>query len=266
MAVQVVSDLHLETPKAYDIFDIEPKAPILALLGDIGNVVLHKEECLAFLTKQLAKFRAVLFVPGNHEAHHSDWPTTLDVLRAFEQHNQGNDSMGKFVLLDRAKYRLPGTNVTVLGCSLFSLVPPERETAVSFGLNDFYQTRDWDVATHNEAHARDLGWLNGQVAELEQTDTKIMIFTHWAPTRHANATDPRHSESPITSGFSTELAGEKCFTSDSVRLWSFGHTHYNCDFTLDRGPAVSPLRLVANQREYYFSQCEGFDAGKTVIL
>jgi len=45
MAVQIVSDLHLETPKAYDIFEIEPKAPVLALLGDIGNIVLHKEDC-----------------------------------------------------------------------------------------------------------------------------------------------------------------------------------------------------------------------------
>lgn len=35
---QILSDLHLEAPKAYDLFDIVPKAPYLALLGDIGNV------------------------------------------------------------------------------------------------------------------------------------------------------------------------------------------------------------------------------------
>lgn len=37
MAVQVLSDLHLEAKKAYDICEIAPKAPYLALLGDIGN-------------------------------------------------------------------------------------------------------------------------------------------------------------------------------------------------------------------------------------
>ncbi|KAK1639295.1 hypothetical protein BDP81DRAFT_345662 [Colletotrichum phormii] len=68
MAIQIVSDLHLESPKAYDIFEIVPQAPYLGLLGDIGNVVAHKEECLAFLT-QLRQFRAILFVPGNHEAY-----------------------------------------------------------------------------------------------------------------------------------------------------------------------------------------------------
>lgn len=266
MAVQIVSDLHLETPKAYDIFEIEPKAPILALLGDIGNIVLHKEDCLAFLTRQLARFRAVLFVPGNHEAYHSDWPRTLDTLRAFEQQVQSDDAIGEFVLLDRATYRLPGTDVVILGCSLFSFVPRASEMAVGLGINDYFQTYDWDVDAQNEAHVRDLAWLNGQVAELEQTGSKIMIFTHWSPTRHANATDPRHAGSAITSGFATDLSGEKCFASDSVRLWAFGHTHYNCDFTLSREGGATPLRLLANQRGYSFSQSEGFDAEKTVTI
>lgn len=51
MAVQIISDLHLEAPKGYDIFDIVPTAPYLALLGDISNVVLHKDDYLAFLTR-----------------------------------------------------------------------------------------------------------------------------------------------------------------------------------------------------------------------
>jgi hypothetical protein len=51
MAVQILSDLHSEAPKAYDVFNILPKAPYLALLGDIGNVAPHKEDFLAFLTR-----------------------------------------------------------------------------------------------------------------------------------------------------------------------------------------------------------------------
>ncbi|QPG94137.1 hypothetical protein C2857_004943 [Epichloe festucae Fl1] len=44
MDIQIFSDLHLESPKAYDLYNIPPKAPYLALalLGDIGNVVAHK--------------------------------------------------------------------------------------------------------------------------------------------------------------------------------------------------------------------------------
>ena len=72
MALQILSDLHLEVPNAYDIFKIVPTAPYLALLGDIGNVVPHKDDFLAFLTLQLKQFRVLLFVSGNHEAYDSN--------------------------------------------------------------------------------------------------------------------------------------------------------------------------------------------------
>ena len=262
MAIQILADLHLETPKAYDIFEITPQAPYLALLGDIGNAASHKDDYLAFLTRQLRQFRAVLLVPGNHEPYHSTWAATLSVLRAFERDVAADASLGQFVLLDRAAFRIPGSDVTVLGCSLFSAVPPESEMAVSMGLNDFYRIADWDVAAHNEAHRRDLAWLNEQVAALEGSD--VVIFTHWSPSWDARAVDPRHACSAIGSAFSTELSGEKCFRSDRVKLWAFGHTHYNCDFVVERD-AASPLRLLANQRGYYFAQAKGYDGEKTVL-
>lgn len=266
MAIQILSDLHLEAPKAYDIFEIEPKAPHLALLGDVGNVAGHKDEVLGFLTRQLRQFQTVIFVPGNHEAYHSDWPETLDILRAFEKDpkHRNDPSLGEFILLDRGVWRLPDSNTVILGCSLFSSIPPESSMAVSMGLNDFFQTDKWDVDTHNEMHKRDVAWLNAQVAELEGSDVKIIIFSHWSPTLDARAIDPRHVGSRITSGFSTDLSKEKCFASGNVRLWVFGHTHYNCDFEADREDGAGPLKLVANQRGYYFAQSEGFDPGKTV--
>lgn len=246
MAVQILSDLHLEAPKAYDIFEIVPKAPYLALLGDIGNVVSHKDDYLAFLTRQLNQFRAVLLVPGNHEAYHSNWPDTLAILHTFEQDVHKNTSLGKFVLLDHAVFWLPGTNVAILGCSLFSFILPESHMAVSFGLNDFFQTSDWDVGMHNEAHKRDIARLNAQVADLEHTNVKIMILSHWSPSKDVRAIEPRHAASPITSAFSTDLSKEACFKSDKVKVWALGHTHHNCDFTVEREGGAGPLRLLAN--------------------
>ncbi|KAG7288779.1 hypothetical protein NEMBOFW57_005137 [Staphylotrichum longicolle] len=264
--IQILSDLHLEVSKHYDVFEINPKAPYLALLGDIGNVARHKQECLDFLTGQLRQFKAVLFVAGNHEAYHSSWPETLAILTAFQDdvRSRKDPSLGEFVLLDRAVFRVPDSNVVILGCSLFSHVPPESETAVGFRLNDFSQTSGWDVAAHNEAHRRDLAWLNEQVADLEGSGADIVILSHWSPTRVARSADPRHAGSPITSAFATDLSGERCFRSGRVRVWAFGHTHYSCDFFLQRKGGAGPLRIVANQRGYYFSQSEGFDAEKTV--
>ncbi|KAH8907739.1 hypothetical protein BR93DRAFT_926755 [Coniochaeta sp. PMI_546] len=264
MAIQLLSDLHLEAPKAYDVFEIQPKAPYLALLGDIGNVAAHKQDFLGFLTRQLQQFRAVMFVPGNHEAYHSKWSETLGILRAFQDDAHQTPSLGEFILLDRAVFRLLESNTVILGCSLFSHIPPESHMAVSMGLNDFYQIDEWDGDAHNEMHKRDLSWLNAQVADLEGSDVNIVIFSHWSPSLDPRAIDPRHAGSRITSAFSTDLSGEKCFTSDKVKIWAFGHTHYNCDFLAEREHDAGPLRLVTNQRGYYFAQSEGFNNEKTV--
>ncbi|QPH00299.1 hypothetical protein C2857_003710 [Epichloe festucae Fl1] len=266
MAIQLLSDLHLEAPKAYDIFDIVPKAPYLALLGDIGNVVPHKHDYLGFLKRQLKLFRAVLFVPGNHEAYHSSWPDAVQVLRAFAQEVGHDSSLGEFVLLNRSDFRLPDTNIVILGCSLFSFIPPESQRTVGAGINDFYQIRDWDVDAHNEAHRQDLSWLNEQVTGLEQSHVEIVILSHWSPSDDPRSMDPRHAGSPIVSGFSTDLREEACFKSGKVKVWAFGHTHYNCDFLLAREEGVEPLRLVANQRGYYFAQAAGYDGEKTVRI
>lgn len=47
-----------------------------------------------------------------------------------------------------------------------------------------------------------------------------------------------------------------------MKLWVFGHTQFNCDFT-DEGTGK---HVVTNQRGYYFSQAAGFDAEKVVTI
>lgn len=143
----------------------------------------------------------MFFILGNHEAHHSNWPETLDILLAFERDVRKNASLGDFILLDRVVYRMPDTKIDILGCSLFSYIPAENYMAVNLGLNGFFVINDWDVESHNEAHKRDIAQLNTQVAELEQSDVRIMIFTHWSPSEDARAIDPRHATNSITSAF-----------------------------------------------------------------
>lgn len=264
--IQVVSDLHLESPKSYDIFEIEAKAPYLALLGDIGNVEKHNKDCFAFFRRQLMQFSAVLFVPGNHEAYHSSWPATLALLQAFEDDIREDPSItGHFIVLDRKTYRVPDTRVAIVGCSLYSAVPPANAMDVEMGLNDFFQTEGWDIAAHNAAHERDLAWLNQEVEDLQHQVDSIMIVSHWCPSRDSRARQPQHAGSRITAGFSTDLSRQVCFTSPKVKIWAFGHTHYNCDFMVERENGRS-LRLLANQRGYYFAQAEGFDGTKKVDI
>lgn len=265
--LQILSDLHLEAPSAYDIFDIPRSAPNLALLGDVGNV--RDKGFFPFVQAQLCKFRTVFLLLGNHEPYHSSWEVIRQQIRQFAENSNSRpatDGFGKFVFLDQTRYDL-SNNVTILGCTLHSKIPAEHEERVSFGLNDFYHIDNWSVEKHNAVHTKELAWLNEQVSSIStlEPERKIVIFTHHSPiTRDSRAVDPAHVGSPISTGFSTDLSGEECWKNPSVCMWAFGHTHFNCDYTLDNG--VKGKRIFSNQRGYYFKQAEDFKLDSVVTI
>ncbi|KAJ5361752.1 hypothetical protein N7541_002596 [Penicillium brevicompactum] len=270
MEIQILSDLHLETPTSYGLFEITPKAPHLALLGDIG--IVKDTGFFPFIETQLSKFSVVYFLLGNHEPYHSTWVETKQEIHQFSTSvNQRRVTLGQneqikygsFVFLDQTRYDA-SSNVTVLGCTLFSQVDETHKEHVSFGLNDFYHINDWTVEEHTAAHQSDLAWLNAQVSQIatEEPHRKIVVFTHHSPvTQDARAVDPRHANSRISSGFATDLSSQECWKSPLVRLWAFGHTHFNVNYVEDAGKMV-----VSNQRGYYSSQAKGFDGDLVVKI
>ncbi|EEP77832.1 predicted protein [Uncinocarpus reesii 1704] len=266
MEFQILSDLHLETPASYDIFDIPPKAPHLALLGDIGNV--RDEGFFLFLEAQLRQFHTVFFVLGNHEPFHSSWAEARNLILEFSTDvavRADAEGLGEFVFLDQTRYDV-SNDLTILGCTLYSHVPPEHEEDVRCGLNDFYQIDDWTVEAHNAAHAANVKWLNEQVLSISRSEPgrRIVILTHHSPIiDDPRVIDPAHADSPILSGFATNMKGEECWKNANVIMWTFGHTHFNCDFTVDDEKATRK-RIFSNQRGYYFKQAAGFDVTNVV--
>jgi hypothetical protein len=220
-SLQILSDLHLGEPKSYDSFEIIPIAPYLALIGDIGYV--KDAEYLSFLERQLSTFKIVFLVLGNHEPFHSNWATTKQKLRQFEIEiniKNAGDKLGLFVLMDQARYGV-SLNLTVLGCTLISRISPSQTEGVSMSFNDFNCIEDWTVEDHNKAFLADLAGLNSQVRSMAETEPerKIIILTHHNPTKSPEAINPANSESRISSGFSTDLSGEVCWSSRNVKVW-----------------------------------------------
>ena|SRR5579859_561396 len=76
VCIQVMSDLHLESGSGYDTFVIEPRAPYLALLGDIGNT--RDDKLYKFFETQLRRFQKVFFLLGNHEPYYSSFPKSKE--------------------------------------------------------------------------------------------------------------------------------------------------------------------------------------------
>ncbi|KAF1348565.1 hypothetical protein BDV97DRAFT_297100 [Delphinella strobiligena] len=264
-SIQILSDLHLENPVAYDMFEIPQTAPTLALIGDIGHV--NDEGLFQFLRKQLQAFETVLFLLGNHEPYNLSRDVAISILRSFEalvdRERQSTKSLGRFVLLDRNRFDL-SPNVTVLGCTLHSRIDSAQTDHVSFGLNDFYYIEDWTVDKHTDAHVADLAWLDEQVSSLAITDPekRIVILTHHSPTLDPRSIDPAHTASKVSSGFMTDLSSTRCWMSPKVVLWAFGHTHFNCDF-IDE---TTGKRVFTNQRGYYFSAAAHLDLEKVITF
>ncbi|KAI1463141.1 calcineurin-like phosphoesterase [Daldinia caldariorum] len=265
--IQILSDLHLEAYDTYADFEIPPRSPYLALLGDIGCVKKDEGKYLSFLSRQLANFRVVFLILGNHEPYYSTWDYSKQTMVQFEQQvrqeRENHASIGEFILLDKKRYDIDsyGTSLTVLGCTLFSGVPSESMHDVSFGLNDFYRIGDWTVEQHTAEHERDLEWLNSQVKELKDSGRKVVVFTHHSPTRDDRAVEAQHRRSKRIAGFSTDLSDQYCWRSNDVILWAFGHTHYNCDYI----DTQTSKRVCTNQKGYS-GACEGFDVNRVISL
>lgn len=247
---QIMSDLHLETPKSrpsYGEFTFDPVSPNLALLGDIGEA--EHEELFDFLKSQLERFERVFFVLGNHEAYGMRHAHAVQRMLSFEKCVATKSELGEFVFLHRRRYDLDDTT-TVLGCTLHSHITPAQEDSVSRFVSDFSEIEDWSVALHNEAHRADLQWLNDEVGKISCAEPRrrIVVFSHHSPTRQAQANDPRKFQDPmeIASAFVTDLQNEACWRCSQVELWAFGHTHFNCDFE----DGETGKRIVANQKGY----------------
>jgi hypothetical protein len=92
-------------------------------------------------------------------------------------------------------------------------------------------------------------WLDEQVSLLQSKQQRqIVIFTHYSPTKLSQANDFHHTQdhSGVGTAFVTDLQDRICWKSSNVKLWAFGHTHFNCDFVNER----TGMRVVANQKGY----------------
>ena len=255
-SIQIVSDLHLETHPSYTTdWHLPQTSRYLALLGDIGHV--QNNGLLAFLEEQLLRYHVVFYLLGNHEPYHMRLSAAKERIQGFAARMEKlrlrkTSTMGRFVFLDQTRFDIPDTNITVLGCTLFSHVTTEQALEVQTRFIDFRDIIDWDVLyDHNPAHRSDVEWLNGEVKKISEEEHEpkrhIVIFSHYCPTLDKRAHDPRHSGSTVTSGFATDLSQELCWKSPHVRLWAFGHTHFNCDFVDE----ISGKQLLANQKGYF---------------
>ncbi|KAF3480595.1 uncharacterized protein GIQ15_05942 [Arthroderma uncinatum] len=244
-----MSDLHLEFGQQYANFRITPRAPRLILAGDIGQLADY-DALRDFLRPQCENFAEVYLVLGNHEFFGVSRQKGLrlaDMLQAEPQ------LKNRLVIMNRKRVDIK--DVTLLGCTLHSHIPPDSENVVGQKINDFRRIVDWRVADHNAEHAKDIKWLKDEISSIRSTELglrqKIVVISHHAPSTKGTS-KPSNEGSLCSSAFGTDLIGgtQRSFLDD-VQYWIHGHTHHSSESV--RGS----VKLVSNQRGYVIPKNQG---------
>ncbi|RMZ16212.1 hypothetical protein D0862_01353 [Hortaea werneckii] len=175
VSIQFLSDTHLDH-LLYQHVPIQPAAPILLVIGDIGRFDDY-DQYRDFLIHHSARFEKLLPVAGNHEFYSSSRTQGLEAAERLIREPKMN---GKLVFLNRGRFDMPDTDITVLGCTLHSHIASLDYNKLT---HDFARIKEWRVADHNREHEKDLPWLENSIAvcSKEQPQRKIVVATHYAP-------------------------------------------------------------------------------------
>ncbi|KAJ9264649.1 hypothetical protein DTO212C5_7031 [Paecilomyces variotii] len=246
VSFQILSDLHLELDEQYSQFEIPVCARYLILAGDVGCLADY-EQYREFIKNQTDRFELVFLVLGNHEFYKASLAAGIEKARRLERESCLN---GRLVLLHQRRFDIPGSHVTLLGCTLWSKVPDQSRDIVRSKIKDYKNIEGWTVDEHNAAHDSDFSWLGQEIESIrnenakmeeEQIQTRsVLVVTHHAPCLQGTS-NPQHGESPWRFAFASDVLGQ---IPGDVKIWVFGHTHYTVDFMRNG------IRVVSNQRGY----------------
>jgi predicted phosphodiesterase len=225
--VQLLSDLHFE----YDddggeafVRGVEVAGDVLVLAGDIIPLVSPEAVTRAF-GWFCARFRHVVFVPGNHEYYKTS-PAAADAVLA-----AAAGVLPNLHVLNPGLAVLDG--VRFVGATMWFPATPDEQKYRGF-LTDFSLIRDFVPWVH-ETHAAHLAYLRANVRPGD------VVVTHHLP--HPKSTPRMFVDSPLNRFFVAGDAGT-VLQDAGARLWLHGHTHAPRDYV------VGTTRVVCNPRGY----------------
>jgi len=241
-SLQIISDIHIEFPRVLEVLAPEalaPRAPYLALLGDIGYPGTPKYDNL--LREMAGKYQKVFVLAGNHEFYKTNYYEAKRMIK------KTCDEKDNLIFMDKTSVLVDG--VRILGTTLWSHIPPEHAKSIASAINDYHMifvetedggknklTTDLSLQWHNE----EVQWLKAQIEEAKNKGEKVLILTHHAPSLRGTSA-PRFEGSENNGAFASDLESMMGYP---VAAWCFGHTHYSSD------QVINGTRVISNQVGY----------------
>ena len=265
LRLQIASDLQIEFYENIDNVPpdlIQPQAPVLALLGDIG--LAFSDLLSEFLFEQCNRFEQVLFLAGNHEFYNA-YGTTYSMKEQADWMRQICSQRVNLHFMEKDSLIIEG--VVVLGTTLWSNIPDCMLKKAERSLNDYrlaYNHRPGESPRRIRAdettdmYRLNIGWIRSELAKARENGQKAVVLTHHTPSMEGTS-HPQYDRSDISCCFSSDLRLLLEEESPNLVAWACGHTHYNFDFL------VGTVRVCSNQRGYKFGPNETYRADGVVL-
>jgi len=253
---QILSDLHLDNESQYLTFHIPVAAPYLILGGNIGRLADY-DEYLSFLVRRCNLHEKVYLALGALEFHGIGWMEGLQLAHKMEQDPV---TKGRLEVLYETRSDVPNTNITLLGCTLWSRIPDTDTAAIMRKITEFDEEKgikEWNIKEHNSEHKRDYRWLLEELKKATPTPTpaggapgaapagppavprEVVVVTSFAPDL-SDALEPWQVDAPWATAFGTNLLTKGNWAG--VKMWISGTTGRTCEF--EKGGVT----VVSNQR------------------
>lgn len=223
MRIQLCSDLHLwdgQIQREGFIELLEPVAPVLALLGDIGDP--ESKIFPEFIDWCCRHWNQVLFIPGNHEFWRLVPGTTKTIDGTLEMLHQYEKKYVNFKLCWQTKF-VSEDGLLVLATPLWSR-PAEGVTPNDGEQAWFDRDRTFDRMTLTSLHQKDLAWIAQQCKLAENHG--IVCLTHYAPT--LLLVDRDTIQNPEATLFASDV---ETVLRPPIIAWACGHTHQSILWT-----------------------------------
>ena len=257
LRIQIASDLHIEFyEKMEDIPEIiKPRAPVLALLGDVG--LACSDLLRDFLFLQCSRFQQVLFLAGNHEFYNADG-TKYSMTEQTDWMKRICSERDNLHFMEKDALVVEG--VVILGTTLWSNIPDHMLKTAKRSLNDYRLTynhrpgespRRLRADETTDMYQLNIGWIRSELAKARENGQKVVVLTHHTPSMQGTS-HPRFDGSDISCCFSSDLRLLLEKEGPNLVAWACGHTHYCFDFI------VGTVRVCSNQRGYKFDPNESY--------
>ena len=260
--IQYASDLHINDwpdQTNYENFII-PVAPVLIVAGDVCSAL--DKSYTSFLRWCSRNWKFVIIITGNHEYYKME-PVTITLSNG--QITQGEmapmsmTNIDKFIarltasypniifLQNGASYILPGTNIRVVGATLWSAIDPMIHEEIQEKKGDYNATftethmgiRPTTPADICALHALQKAYLTSAIAPKQQRET-IIVVTHHMPT--LNMLEPHYRGERWHSCYASS---DDELLAPNVSVWICGHSHRATHWQSPTGPLV-----IMNARGY----------------